>query len=146
MVWKWNKGQATSVARDLGDPTMTTEYRLCIYDGTGSLKMDLAVPAGGTCSGKPCWKQTQKGFKYKDKLGTSAGVTGLTLQAGVDGKAKIGATGKGVNLIVPMLPLNQTNPVRVQLINSTTTACWEASYLGPPTSRPGDTKWKDKND
>ena len=147
MTWKWNRGQATSLITDLGSPTTTTDYRLCVYDDTGSLIMNLSVPAGGTCSGKPCWKATRSGFKYKDKLGTSNGVTALNLQSGVDGKAKILAKGKGTSLSVPTLPLDQTTPVHVQLINSTTPACWDASYSTPAKSRPGDTsKWNDSND
>ena len=147
LSWKWNKGQATSLMSDLGNPVTTTSYRLCVYGGTGTLIMNLAVPAGGMCSGKPCWKATHTGFKYKDKLGTSNGVTALNLQSGVDGKAKIGAKGKGMNLLVPPLPLNQTTAVHVQLINSTTATCWDAHYSAPAGSKVGDTqKWKDNND
>lgn len=148
MGWKWNKGTDTNIA-DFGNPaTGSTNYRLCVYDGTGTLIMQPSIPAGGMCSGKPCWKTTTKGFKYKDKLGTSNGVTGLSLSMNTaPGKAKIGVQGKGMNLLIPTLPLDQTTPVQVQLINSTTSVCWGASYSNPPGSRPADTlKWKDKND
>jgi hypothetical protein len=46
---------------------------------------------------------------------------------------------------VPILPLDQGSPVRVQLINDANDVCWEASYSAP-ASATGATKFKDKND
>jgi hypothetical protein len=148
LVWRWNKGAQTFPA-DLGNPLTTTNYRLCIYDGTDSLIMQLAAPAGGTCGTKPCWRATNTGFVYKNKAGSATGLTVLRLKAGDAEKAKVLVKGKGSNVSVPAtLPLTQTpNPVRAQLVNSTTSVCWEASYSSPPVNRqPNSQKWKDKND
>ena len=149
--WKWSKGDATTMA-DLGVPTTTTAYRLCVYDGSNTKIMDLLAPAGGTCdNGKPCWKTAgTKGFNYKRKDGQLNGITGIILRSNTTpGKAKVSVKGKGSYLSVPtLLPLTQApNPVQVLLINSSTSACWIASYSSPPTSKAGDMlKWKDKND
>ena len=127
---------------------MTTDYRLCIYNGAGTLILNLSAPAGGMCGTKPCWKATRTGFKYKNKTPVPLNsLTALTLASGPDGKAKVGASSKGTTLTIPGLPLNQTTPVRAQLINSFNSTCFESIYSAPANSRPGDTlKWKDKND
>lgn len=148
MTWKWNKG-ADPDSSDFGHPTTTTDYRLCVYDGTGGLIMNLAAPAGGTCSrGKPCWKETRSGFTYKNNMAALNELTALTLKSGAPGKAKVAAKAGGMSLTVPPLPLAQApGSVRVQLINSTTAACWEASFSAPAASKPDDmSKWKDTND
>jgi hypothetical protein len=148
LVWKWSKGD-TSLA-ELGDPTVATDYRLCVYDSNDSILMDLLAPAAGTCDGKPCWKKAgTKGFNYRHKNGQANGITGINLRSNTTpGKAKMLVKGKGSYLSVPSLPLVQApNPVRVLLVNSSTSACWIASYSDPPNSALGDTlKWKDKND
>jgi len=144
--WKWGKGAATTKA-EFGAPKTTTDYRLCVYDGDGVRQLSLRAPAGGTCAGKDCWKETRKGFKYKDKEATPDGIVALALTEGVAGKAKIGLVAKGALLTLPSLPLAQSSPVRVQLLNSGTSSCWQASYTLPAGTKPGITsKWKDKND
>jgi hypothetical protein len=72
LTWKWVKGAATTPA-DFGDPTLATDYRLCVYDATGDGAALIAaadIPAGGTCAGTPCWKATTRGFRYRDKAAT----------------------------------------------------------------------------
>ena len=48
--WKWNTGDATTFA-EYGDPTTSTTYVICIYDGSGNPQPLLAAsaPADGTC-------------------------------------------------------------------------------------------------
>jgi len=109
--WKWGKGQ-TTIKADFGNPLGTTDYQLCIY-ANGAFVSKAFIPAGGTCAGKPCWKENAKGFQYKDKDATPAGVTQLKLKEGlVDGKAQIQVKEKGANIDFPPLPL--APPVRVQ--------------------------------
>jgi len=146
LAWKWSKGASTALT-DLGNPTVATDYRLCVYSGSGDL-LSLTATAGGMCDDKPCWKATKAGFVYKNKAGSATGITGLTVKSGVEGKAAVSVKAAGINLSVPPLPLSQTpSPVRVQLINSSTNVCWGASYSAPPKSDPAlTTKWKDKND
>jgi len=146
MSWGWAKGAATMIG-DFGTPTLTTDYRLCVYDGADVLIMNMLAPAGGVCDGKPCWKATRLGFRYKNKAALPNGIRTISLASGIAGKARITIRGKGSSLMIPTLPLVQTpNPVRVMLINDETSACWIASYSAPPKSRPGTEKWKDKND
>ena len=143
--WMW-KGQATLLG-ELGSPTTTTDYRLCAYDGAGTVILDLPVAGGGTCGTKPCWKVGKTGFTYKDKIGASGGVTAMALKAGADGKAAMSLGAKGASLGLPPLPLVQTpDAVRVLLVNEATNACWEAAYGGPPKDPASTVKWKVKND
>ncbi len=129
LQWKWNKGDATTLA-DFGNPLTTASYLLCVYDGSGNPQplTTAAAPAGGTCkSGKPCWKIAGTGFKYNDGLYTPNGLQAVQLKEGlVDGKGKIQVKGRGVNLPTPSLPL--TGPVTVQLHNTETSVCWEAVF------------------
>jgi hypothetical protein len=144
LQWKWQKGTATAVA-DFGDPTTATGYGLCVYDGTGALLSQAAIPAGGTCNAKsprPCWRASRSGFRYVDRDLTPAGVQQLTLRAGVAGKAQIGLKARGPLLATPDLPVT-TLPIRVQL-TSTTGQCWEATYS--TTLRSQDDKLKAKSD
>jgi len=139
--WKWNKGAVTPKS-DFGAPLATTDYQLCVYAG-GTLVSRTHVPAGGLCIGRPCWKENAKGFQYKNKDATPDGVTQLKLKEGlVDGKAQIQLKGKGVNLVMPTLPLAQ--PVLVQLRNSDG-VCWETTFSAP-AQKNDPTQYRDKND
>jgi len=142
LTWKWTKGAVTPKA-DFGSPTTITAYQLCIYDGASSLVSSTAIPAGGTCAGKPCWSEKSSGFKYADKDATPNGITKITLKQGLaPGVAKIGLKGKGTNLNLPGLPLAQ--PVTVQLRNGDG-VCWEAVY-GAPAGKNDGAQFKDKSD
>lgn len=119
LTWKWLKGAETSM-QDLGTPTGTTNYSLCLYAGANSAPVYL--PAGSN------WQMAgAKGFKFTDKSGTPDGAQKAILKSGAAGKAKMLVKGKGVNLpdtLVPELPL----PVTVQLVNDGNSACFEATY------------------
>ena len=85
------------------------------------------APADRMCGTKPCWKAFGTiGFKYGDKTGTPDGLTKGVLKGGAAGTAKIQVKGAGTNLHLPTLPL--MTPVRVQLRQSSSSACWEANY------------------
>lgn len=151
LSWSWTKGEATT-ATELGDPTMSTNYAVCVYDGNGTPILEAAVPAGSTCSGKPCWKQsgkgTPKGFTYKDKLAAMYGIAQISIKVGDGGKAKATVKGKGSALsLLDLLPPTQDPAgLRVQLVNSDG-KCWGATYSAPPRSDPASTsKFKDSND
>ena len=135
LLWKWVKGAATSKASDFGDPVATTAYSLCMYDGSSSLVSRGIVPAAGRCgpAGKPCWKESARGFTYRNRDLAPDGILRLALKDGADGKAKIVLKGRGPGLAKPALPI-QTLPLTVQLTNGAT--CWEASYGGPATNEP----------
>ena len=124
-AWKWTSTAAVATS-DSGTPPTTTNYLLCLYDASGE-KLNARAPADRTCGTNPCWKPLGTvGFKYSDKTGTPDGLMKLLLKAGDAGKGKIGVKGGGVNLHLPTLPL--TTPVRVQLRQSGSGVCWEATY------------------
>lgn len=131
LVWKWGSGAATLLS-ELGEPLESSDYQLCVYDGSklAQPRLDAAAPAAGTCAGSPCWKATKTGFKYKDKERTPDGLLALAVKAGDAGKAKAALKGKGVELTLPALPL--VAPVTAQLFRSDGALCWAASY-GTPT-------------
>src|SRR5262249_30080036 len=127
VVWSWRRGAATKLA-DLGDPTATTSYRLCVYENAvqnATLVLDALAPAGGTCGTSSCWKVLRKkGLRYLDRSGSSNGVVTVAIHPGPDGHAWIAVRSKGANLAMPALPL--LAPVTVQL-QSSTGACWETT-------------------
>lgn len=128
LIWKWLKGAATTLT-DLGVPTGTTNYALCIYAGTAVATINL--PAGSD------WQATgTKGFKFKDPTGTPDGAQSAILQSGAAGKAKALVKGKGSNLpgtLAPPLSL----PVTTQLVNEGNSTCFQAVYS---TAIKNDTK------
>jgi len=116
LVWKWIKGQATSFA-ELGVPTGTTVYTLCLYAGTAALG-DVTIASGSN------WAVlgANKGYKYKDKTGSSDGVTKAILKANLSDKSKALVKGKGEGL--PDLTTPFATPVTVQLHNSSNNVCF----------------------
>lgn len=143
--WSWN-GEETLIA-EFGAPTATTNYRVCFYDGSGDVFLDAAVAAGSLCSGKPCWRELKSGISYRDRYGTSGGLTSLALKAGVDGRASVKLKAKGALLTVPSLPLTTSpNPVAALVVNEETGTCWSASFSTPLTAPDNDRKWKARND
>jgi hypothetical protein len=130
LTWKWTHGAATTHA-DLGNPRFNTDYAICLYDekaGTPSLKLSVTAPHAGFCGSRPCWKDTSTGFTYSNSTVVPDGKLKILLKEGpVAGTAKITVTGKGTNLIMPALPLDQAGRVRVQVKNSNG-VCWEADY------------------
>lgn len=144
-LWRWTSGAATAKT-DFGSPLTTTGYQLCVYDGSSTLVTDARAPGGGVCDGRPCWKETGTGFKYRKRDVTLAGLRNslqLVLKAGATGKAKIALTGKGgVNPALPPLPLAE--PATVQLVNDAG-VCWEDTYSAPALLNDGAT-FKDKGD
>jgi hypothetical protein len=123
IVWRWDKGESTPLS-EFGDPTSTTDYALCVYDavgGTPTLVSETLIPAGGN------WTPLQRGgHRYKDKARARDGVRRVLLKPGDTGKARIVVRGKGENVQLPLMPLQQQSEVTVQLVNEN--ACWEAAY------------------
>jgi hypothetical protein len=92
------------------------------------------VPAGGTCDGKPCWKETSTGFTYNSKTSAN-GIQSMGLKAGAAGKANLKVKGKGTNLAMPTMPLAQDTTVTVQLLGPTGGICWDANFSAPAERR-----------
>jgi hypothetical protein len=140
--WTWVQGDATD-ALALGDPVSgTTTYGLCVYGAVADvpyLAMQLRVPPGGTCGGRPCWVTTDaNGLRYSDAAGAADGVIGLRVRTGAGGEAKVRLQAHGANLPLP-LPADAANLIAAdphavaQLVNTDGT-CWEAAYPAAQTS------------
>ena len=128
LIWKWLKGQATTGV-ELGDPTATANYRLCIYTAASEgLVFEAAIPPSALL-----WKPIgSKGYKYKDGSGAQNGITKIVLKGSDSAKSKVLVKGKGAPL--PDIPaatnpsLELDLPVRVQLVNGDNGICFEANY------------------
>ncbi len=128
LKWKWVKGAATTLA-ELGNPTATDGYLLCLYDA-GSKLATISLPPGDVCAGKPCWLAKKTGYKYKDKELTPNGALAATLKAGTAGKASAKVNGKGANL--PALnPTGFTGPIDVQLQRTDHAICFGTTFSAP---------------
>ncbi len=130
LKWRWGHGDATPIDAFL-DPTSGSEaYVTCVYDSSanGQPLVRMNLGAGGNCDMGLCWKATSKGFLYRNKSGTSDGVTLMKLLSGLDGQACIQVKGKGDRL--PPLMLGLTLPVTVQLMitDGVTTGCWQTVF------------------
>jgi spore coat protein A len=126
--WKWNRGAATSKA-EFGDPMTSEEYYLCVYD-QGTIVSTTRIEAGGLCDSEPCWKETLKGYQFKDKELTPDGAQRLKLKEGEDGAAQVQFKGLGVQLELPPL-LDLLGPVEVQLKQQSGAVCWAATFSAP---------------
>jgi len=123
----------------LGDPTATTEYALCVYDETGQQPQNvttLNISAGGFCNTAPCWKglgsSPLKGYRYRDRDGRDSGVEKILIKAGRPGKDKVLLKARGAAVPVPAPAssssfLNQDDLVTVQLVNDAG-FCWETVF------------------
>jgi len=146
LQWTWAKGAATTSA-DFGDPTASTSYRLCVYDyeaGVPRLVASSGIAAGGTCGGKPCWRATNGGFRYKDADAAAEGIRQVVLKSGGAGRSKIQVRAQGTKLAPPPLPFTQAPKTTVQL-RSSAGQCWEADY-GTPARRNQADQFKDRAD
>jgi hypothetical protein len=136
LLWNWLKGERTLAPGDLGNPAAGLDgYALCTYLDTGAgpaLATSAAIPAQGTCAGKPCWKARIRngGFTYYDPDGLVGGMRQVRLTAGQAGRAALSVRGQGTNLSLPALPIVGYAAATVQLINAAG-ECWEAGYSAP---------------
>jgi hypothetical protein len=122
------RGDATDLA-ELGDPTVDTDYQLCVWAVSGGEPMLVAdpfVPAGAG------WAAKKGGFRYKAAAGANAdGVRRVRLRAGPDGKTRLKLRAKGAAVEKPALPLAEGDTAVVQLHNSLG-ACWETGFDEAP--------------
>lgn len=125
---KWFAADATTPATFLS-PSTAAHTSWCVYDN-GSLVVEVQVAPDAVCNGKPCWKETGKGFLFKDKSGSVGGVTLIKLVSGKAGKGQVqvNALGKTGEWTTPSLPF--ATPVVSQVIvdDGTTRNCFEASF------------------
>jgi len=148
MSWQWSAGEAFAQA-DLGDPSSTTDYRLCLYDETGGvtrLASSLWIPAGS-----PNWRNlSPKGWSWKDSTGAFDGLRKIQLKTGgfASTKVKVSASGSSLPLPAPYSGaelFDQDPAVTVQLFAGDT-ACWTSSFSAAGTSLNSPTGFKASGD
>ena len=131
LLWSWSGEDTLPV--DLGDPTTSGGYALCLYDKVGpSLRAVFEIDAIGAAQcnvgGSACWSTTKSGFRYKDPINRNGATKALSASAATSGSAKFKMTGSGPTLSLPTLPLALSPDIRVQLLNTQTGACWTSMY------------------
>jgi len=130
LSFSW-RGTTIPVA-DFGDPTTSTDVRLCVYASAG-LVLDAVAPAASTCDGTPCWVVTNTtGFRYTDPDASSEGLRRVVLRAGTN--PKIAVNGRGPRLTPPSLPLSLPVTAQVQAENGN---CWSAEFPAASQSTRG---------
>src|SRR5262249_48302928 len=118
----WKGGP--SLIPDMGDPTQTTRYELCIYDSRGvQMAMGVAPGAGWSTVGSP---SSPKGFKYKDAAAAQDGIKLIKTRASSLDKASVKVIGKG-DALPDTADLPLQFPVIAQVYASDG-MCWEAQF------------------
>ncbi len=138
LSWKWKAGEETLPA-DFGDPTTVTGYALCIYgEAGGSVRsiFETDARAAEDCPDGPCWAASGAGYRYADPSEGRGSVRSLTLRPGPDGKASVTVRAAGPTLAPPVMPIDLSSSVRVQLVNTESQACWEATFSSAPVNEP----------
>ncbi len=140
--WNWKKGDDVALA-GLGDPSDTTDYMLCMYDGSGGAPLGvsrLRVPA------RPAWaSKGEKGWQYKDKEGAFDGVSKISLRPGPAGRSGISLLAKGAGTPLPPA-LNADSwfellPELTVQLQSSEGDCWEATYTAADAKKNEATKF-----
>jgi len=140
LIWKWKVGNIQLA--ELGNPTVSTSYALCIYSDDVLVK-SLTIPPGGLCSNVSCWKALKgRGFRYRHRSGNAEGVRKLLLRSG-EADARIVFKAKGAGLTVP-LPISQGAVLNVQLVKNQGDGgeCW-GSVFEPPARTNKDEQFSD---
>lgn len=132
-LWKLVKGPLVDKAADIGDPSASDDYVLCLYDEAAmipELVSEMDIESGGNCYVKPCWSDKGTTFLFKHKAGV---VSSASLGAGEPGQSKVLVKAKGA-FRAPGLPLNTDTKVSVRLHNLGNGKCFAADYSAPTTN------------
>jgi hypothetical protein len=141
--WKLGKAESTDLF-EFGDPTNDAgvRYRMCMYDASGA-RSSAEVPSLGTCDGRDCWKVTgTKGFKYKDKAGSTDGITDIKLRAGEDGKTQVQVKARGAGFETPTPPLDSPVVAQLTVSDGESLRCWQTTFSSPTRNQDGTFKAK----
>ena len=131
LTWQWSSGEAFDHA-DLGVPDASsgTRYAICVYDESAGV-FTLAVSAQIAPSEALWTSKDPKGYQYKDKLGSSGGVTKAQIKPGEAGRTRIKMSATGVNLVLPGAAggtyFRQDQTVVAQLVHSLG-MCWSSRF------------------
>ncbi len=140
LAFGWQGGPAMTQA-ELGDPATAggDDYRLCVYDGDGLL-YEAQLPAATMCGDKPCWAaMSDKGFKYKDKAGSSDGAIAAQLKTSPkDGKNKVQVKSKGAQMSFAQAAGQLSLPVSARVVHADSDLCFEGVYATADTIKKND--------
>jgi hypothetical protein len=126
----WKGGPA--LVLDMGDPTQSTRYELCVYDNRG-VQLAMGVPPGGPWQtlGSP---SSPKGYKYIDSSAQNDGIKVIkTKGSNLPDKAKVKVSGKGAQL-PQTADIPFVFPVTAQLYAGDG-MCWEAEFAQSDTKK-----------
>jgi hypothetical protein len=139
--WKLRKGQATSAA-DVGNPTQSTDYELCVYVEVADVCWLVLHPDALAGAG---WRKHKRGYSFKAKPGAHPeGIRKLRIRTGGDRKSRVIVRGKGALLDLRALPIPPSASILVQLYNSED-RCWSTEFgLDPVIDT--DRRYKDRSD
>lgn len=125
--FKWKRGDVSG--EDLGDPTTTSDYALCVYDAEG-IVASSTVPAGAACGDRDCWKDRSRDdttrLVFADRQARHEGMKRIKLQDGAD-DASIRARATGADLLQSDLGGALMTPVTAQLVTSDAD-CWSTTF------------------
>jgi hypothetical protein len=134
LTWKWRAGDNTDIV-DLGVPTDTTDYALCVYDTTGNV---ASASFGVHAEPGDAWRAKKGGqsWGYRNKyFNQQDGVSRIQLRPGIEGRGRIKLKAKGEFLEFPSVPTSdlavfEAEPgVIVQMVNREL-QCWDSNYNG----------------
>jgi predicted acyl esterase len=125
--WRW-KSSGSADPNGFGDPTATTDLRLCVYDATGSVVTSVLLPAAGTCGTRGCWTKTKTGFRYADPGAATSARQGLLIEKRKK-RTFLEISARGPHLPVPSMPF-MDGPVTVQLVGEPP-VCWSTVFTAP---------------
>ena len=136
LSWKWQRGEAIDEA-EFGDPTTTTDYEFCVYDGNlgaagvPGLVVSAAAPAGGS------WRPAPGGFAYASPDIAHDALRRIRLKGRSAGRSSIVVRGRGSHLALPPLQ-SIARPLTVQLKSrdGENAHCWSAVYDPPADHGP----------
>jgi hypothetical protein len=139
--WRLRKGQAVASA-ELGDPTLDTDYELCVYVEVGGVCWLVLHPDALAGEG---WSARRQGFRFRAKKGLHPdGLRSLRLRAGPDGKTRVALRGGGEALDLRALPVAEDAAVLVQLYNEAG-QCWSTEF-GQAPRKATPRRFRDRSD
>ena len=135
--WKWVGGPALAFDQ-FGDPSRTTDYAVCIYDGREPVFVfaaDFSLPANSR------WVSRQgRRWVYSDPSATTNGLSDAQLKSGPSGTSRVVFRGKGEGLPVPA-PVSggqffRGNPGVIAQLNGSNGLCLETVFTSPLRNSP----------
>ncbi|RMF23109.1 MAG: hypothetical protein D6760_06060 [Deltaproteobacteria bacterium] len=120
------------LAGDVGDPTVDTDYAVCLFDtvaGTPSLTAQVDLPAVSQ------WTAGRSSFRYKATASVADATNGIRaarIGQRADGKGRFGLAGKGAALALPG-PVDSSrylsiDPGAIMEIHNSDGGCWSAAF------------------